>query len=152
MVIVGSSLGTSGTVTVGGVPCDNPVWLVAHGQISCTIRPGQGDNKLVVVTAGGQARYALKQSYISRCYHLTDLVLNVSLCSTAQVRVSYGPPILVAPVPTGGDAGGGQTVTLQGTNFGNQSNIEVSIGGANCAIVPGTQIHTSVRIDGVARC
>ncbi|QDK77941.1 T9SS type A sorting domain-containing protein [Spirosoma sp. KCTC 42546] len=103
MTLMGTSLGTSGTVTIGGVPAQlvSGQWL--HSQVECLIPPGQGMNlPVVLIRADGK--------------------------TTNSLNFSYTPPTITVITPASGPTTGGTTLTLMGSNFGLQA-ASVTVGG-----------------------
>jgi hypothetical protein len=61
LTVIGSSLGTVGSVSVGGKGC--PVTSHGHSQIVCTLPSGVGTQS-VVVAVSGQTRNSLPFTYL----------------------------------------------------------------------------------------
>ncbi|GHU07467.1 hypothetical protein FACS189431_2090 [Alphaproteobacteria bacterium] len=112
ITITGTNFDTTAgntTVSVGGNNC--PIQSITANQITCTTAGhSAGQVDVAVATTGG----------------------SVSLEGAFQY---LAPPSLSAISPDSGSTGGGQSVTLTGTDFDTITNSNaVTIGGANCAI------------------
>lgn len=114
LVLSGSDLGASGTVTVGGEDCPAASWT--SSSITCTLPEGVGSNAAVVVSTGG-------------------LPSNV-------LYFSYDAPSISGISPTSGSKVGGTSITISGLNFGPSGAATVTIAGAPCAVT--SSGHTSV--------
>jgi len=113
LTIAGSNLGTTGaSVTVGGYSC--PISSQTHTQIVCTAPAGQGNAVPVHVYVAGQ--------------------------SAALRFTAYQAATITSVFPSSGPAAGGNTLTLNGTNFG-QSGI-ATIAGLPCSASSWT--HTQI--------
>lgn len=107
VTVKGDSFDVSGTVTVAGNTCSDPIW--DHGEIRCTLPEGSGlDQAVVVTTAGG---------------------------STVSGTISYDPPAILSVTPSSFSAPGEQLV-VSGINFGVlTSDASISIDSAACTVV-----------------
>jgi hypothetical protein len=94
VTILGTSFGLPGaaTVSVGGAPCAVIAAQSNVTRVVCTLPPGTGAAQSVVLSAGGQ--------------------------SSNTLLFSYFPPVIDRIFPKNGDAAGGYSVTLYGSNFG----------------------------------
>ena len=117
LTIFGVSLGTSGTVQIGGASC--PVLTENHTMITCTIPPGQGINLNVVV-----------------------IVSSLSSASGYIPTYSYNPPTILSVSPLTGPTSGGITLTVNGTNFGISG--YVVVGSSTCVSSGGVVAHSLI--------
>lgn len=99
ITLTGSNFGRSGTITVGGSPCPMLSW--SHNTARCTVPAGQGTGVSVQLTTGMQS---------------DDSTLD------------YEAPVVTSITPTMGPAAGGNTLLLQGSNFGTSGTITIGIG------------------------
>ena len=117
--IVGSNLGTSGTVTVDGASCgtiDHD-----HARIRCTAPPGSGPAQPVVVDIGGQQ---------------------------ANLLVAYRAPSITAASPISGPTAGGGVLTIDGSDFGATALSRprlVELGGSPCPLLSAS--HTRITCE-----
>ena len=111
MTISGTSFGTLGSVTIGGISC--PLTGVGYSNtvIQCVLPVGQGANQTVFVTASAQL-------------------------SSPSGLFSYTAPNVTSVAPQGG-MGSNIQVTLAGTSFGNGSVSSVYISGQQCVVAAG---------------
>jgi hypothetical protein len=148
LVVTGVNFGTGPlsalfpmpSVTVGGAVC--PVAGRTHSSITCTLPPGTGSQKLVVVSFS-------------------------AVSSTELVYFSYAEPTVTAATPaTGPTSGAATTVTVDGSNFGTGvSTVRVRVGSGahvNALVLSHTQLEfalppgvgvdvtLTVDVDGVA--
>lgn len=106
VVISGSNFGTSATVVIAGTTCPVSTAASSHDSLVCS-RPADIDPTLplaVVVDVGGQ---------------------------TAEVTTAIVTPVVesYACPPSGCQTGGGDLVTIHGSNFGSvRANVTVTIG------------------------
>ena len=140
LTITGTSLGTIGTVTIGGTVSGNTIsggtacavvsGSYTHTSVRCVVAAGTGQNLPVHVESGGQI----------------DVTSPV-------VQFSYAAPSITSIAPTNGPATGDTTdspyiVTINGANFGfselavNGTSF-VTIGGAACVF----SVWTHTRIE-----
>lgn len=105
VTLVGSSLGTNGTVLFNGVPCITT--NRTHSQLQFFTPPGQGVSNAVSVTVAGQASL-----------------------NTRNFR--YDSPSIASFSPTSASTAGDTVMTLLGSNFG--TNGTVLIDGNACVI------------------
>lgn len=114
ITIGGMNFGSGSTsvqpsVSVGGYPCQQVVWVSAT-SVLCEAPEGVGGHKLVTVEVGGVSSSANPSTYFN-----------------------YDPPSVIAIEPGHGSASGGTMVTIVGTNFGaTNNNPSVTIGGRPC--------------------
>ena len=91
ITLTGQNFGATGaTVTIGGQAA--PVTAQTHTEITCTLPPGEGVNRSVVVNLAGQ--------------------------SSAAALFSYNAPFIGSITPSRGLASQPTEVTLTGSNFG----------------------------------
>jgi hypothetical protein len=96
LTLSGASLGTGGTVTIGGTPASVTSW--SHTRVLVTTPIGVGANLPVVLTRAGE---------------------------TAQSTFSYAAPSIASLAPAEASTAGGSLVTLTGTNFGTSGTVAV---------------------------
>jgi len=112
LLIEGSNLGLSGTVTVAGVACaPGGDGAHSHTRIQCNAPPGSGLAQPVVVDIGGQQ---------------------------ANLQVDYRAPAITLAAPLGGPTAWGGTLTIDGSDFGAATLARprrVEVGGVECPLV-----------------
>ena len=111
MTINGTSFGTLGAVSIGGISCPLTGAGYSNTMIQCVLPLGQGTNQTVIVTASSQQ-------------------------SNPSGLFSYNPPNVTSVGPQGG-TGSSIQVTLAGTSFGNGSNSYAYISGQLCVVATG---------------
>ncbi len=104
LTVNGLNFGTSGTVTLGGMPCTVTKWT--QTQLSVLTPAGVGTNLTLQVTVSGQIATFNQFNYVA--------------------------PVVTSLLPTHGSTAGGTSLTIQGTNFGTAG--QVIIGGVACVI------------------
>lgn len=109
LTISGTNFGLSGTVKLDYPTCSVTSW--DHGRITCTVPPGEGAHLPLVVTVSGQ--------------------------TTTNNSFSYSPPVISSVSPLTGPTGGGTTIRIRGTNFGENlsGRDRVALGGNLCPYV-----------------
>ena len=108
--VSGTSFGTTGSVTVGGVACPLTGIGYSNTAIQCILPAGQGLSQAVVVTASGQA-------------------------SSPSGSFGYSAPNVSSVVVSRGVViSGGSAVTIIGTSFGNGTSGSVLINGLPCTV------------------
>ena len=107
----GTSFGTAGAVTVGGVVCQLTGIGYSNTAVQCILPAGQGALQPVLITASGQV-------------------------NSPALAFSYLPPSISTASPQGG-TGSGVQLTLGGSSFGNGSNSAVYVAGQPCAVAVG---------------
>lgn len=119
LTIIGTNFGSSGAVVeVGGADCPiHPDGGQGHGQIFCNAPAGVGTDRLVRVSAGGQA--------------------------SNEFAVDYLPPVVSGVEPLLLGTAGSEILTIHGINFGTTAGA-VSIDGNSCQIDAGGQTHTQI--------
>ena len=128
ITITGTSFGSSGTLLIGTVPCDQagPGTSWGHTQVLCQLRAGQGTNYPISIIVSGQ----------------TNTVAN----QNAYV-FSYLPPVVSTLLPSNGPTVGGisHVITMYGANFGLLANVTFgSPTGSICTFVGLGQSHTVI--------
>ena len=111
MSIIGTSFGTQGSVTVGGISCPLTGVGYSNTMIVCVLPAGQGVNQSVVVTSSAQL-------------------------SSPSGLFSYSPPN-VTSLGSQDSTGAAVYIILSGTSFGDGSNSKVVVGGQQCAVAAG---------------
>jgi hypothetical protein len=106
IAISGSSLGTSGSVTIGGNPCVIQTGTQQHTQVICQAPQGTGGSQSVVVTVSAQS---VSSFFI------------------------YDSPAVQSISPNNGPTKGGTIVTITGSSF-DQANGTVTIAGSPCPV------------------
>ena len=118
VVIVGSSLGVEGTITIGGAVCSV---LNAndhtHNQITCQLPQGSRTTNVVSVNINGQ----------------TNSTLNYA----------YARPSISSIAPLNGPTEGGVSVILSGSSFSTSG--LVAIGGSTCSPTGGGHSHKRIE-------
>jgi len=108
----GGSSSVQPSITVGGVPCPQVVWVSAT-SVLCETPQGVGGHKAVLVDVDGAT--SVKNS---------------------NSEFQYDAPSVIAIEPGHGSAAGGTMVTVIGSNFGtSNNNPSVTIGGRPCQSV-----------------
>lgn len=120
LTLAGTNFGTTGSVTVGGAVCTVTGAGYSHTSIECLVPAGQGVGQEVVVTAASQ--------------------------SSAPQYLSYLPPSIASVSPASLGTGGGEALTVEGSNFGTGGAVYVD--GADCPVVAWG--HSTVRCEAPA--
>ncbi len=97
ITISGASLGTSGSVTVGGVNCPIVAGSWTHTQVVCTLPPGKGS---VVVQLTSASR-------------------------SATTNWAYNGPSITSITPNVGPTAGGTLITISGSSLDNSGTVTV---------------------------
>lgn len=126
LTLTGSDFGASAlarprTVTVGGVDC--PIAEADHGRITCTLPPGEGIARALLVEVDGQR--------------------------SNTPGFSYQPPLLRDLSPGAMPVQGGLDLEVVGTNLGVAPTVTVDA--LPCPLLPGGQAHQRVRCRAPAR-
>eukprot|EP00808_Paulinella_micropora_P019733 g59215.t1 len=110
--ITGTSLGTSGTVTIGGFGCQ--ITTYTHSYIDCRVPAGQGENLAVVLA----------------------LTTTPVVTSSGSVRYGYDGPTVSSTSPQYLPTKGGTDLVIFGENFGvgGDSPVTITLGGVNCPL------------------
>jgi hypothetical protein len=113
LAINGTSLGPASAplaLTVGGSPCT--VVEHSHSRAVCVVPPGVGDALALVAAVGGQVSAA---------------------AGSGAPLFAYDPPVVTAVTPNVPDGAGGETLIIQGANFGGiPAPVNITIGGLAC--------------------
>jgi len=111
LTLIGTNFGSEGslTVTVANLPCPIFPGTQNHTAVVCTVPPSAGD-QAVQITVSSQP--------------------------SDTVTFKYDNPVIAAVTPSNGPTSGGTFIVLNGTSFGQYSN--VYIGGKQCLIVSQT--------------
>ena len=112
----GTSFGSAGAVTVGGLACALTGIGYSNTAIQCILPAGQGVQQPVVITASAQV-------------------------NTPARYLSYNPPVL-NPIAQQGGTGSTLQLTVGGASLGNGSASAVYVNGQPCAVAVG-QWHQS---------
>jgi hypothetical protein len=112
----GTSLGTVGSISVGGNDCPITGLGWSHSYVQCLLPAGQGRNQSVIATVSGQTS--------------TPLYFN------------YDAPYITSITPSGGQSGVGLQITLVGTSFGTSGAEYVA--GVLCTEASGAHQHRRV--------
>ena len=111
ITIMGTSFGTLGTVSIGGIACPLTGAGYSNTLIQCVLPSGQGINQTVVVTASSQL-------------------------SNPSGFFSYNAPNLTSIGPQGG-TGSNIQINVGGTSFGNGTGSSVYLSGQPCVVAAG---------------
>lgn len=122
ITITGTSFGTSPTVTLGSQPCT--ITNSTHTSIVCTAPAGEGDAAVRVAVGSTDAIYP---------------------SNTGDVSFRYDAPVVTSINPTSGRSGGGETLTVVGTNFGLTGAVYFYIDGSYVpCVTQGVVTHTQI--------
>ena len=124
ITLSGSNFGAlqnGGSVSIGGLACSNYVW--SDIQVTCTVPASTAGERTFTLTTGN----GFSSNGISYTY--------------------YDVPNITGISPSDGPISGGNTVTIQGTNFGaNQNAGSVTIGGNLCTNFSWTDTEVSCTV------
>jgi hypothetical protein len=127
-----------------GVPVGGTVTLASHSRLSFTSPAGQGAPAQLTLVVGGQATGWLAGLEVPT--RMTLPYLRPRISSVSLVRGNGTEAVMDCSLadqdgrPVGGSAGAlarVATLLLQGSNFGNGSDVNVSVRSAACEVVPG---------------
>jgi hypothetical protein len=119
ITLTGSNFGQTATVTVGGVSC--PAVSQTSSEFICTLPPGVGINKPVVMDVVGQV--------------------------SNTIQFSYSPPTLVSVSPSSAPSIGGSTITVTGVSLGKQADGgTVTFGSGTCIVQAWSDTQVTCRI------
>ncbi|KAJ1470608.1 IPT/TIG domain-containing protein, partial [Baffinella frigidus] len=108
----GGSSSVQPTISLGGAPCPQVVWVSAT-SVLCETPEGVGAHKAILVDVDGKTSV-----------------------KNANSQFLYDAPTVIAIEPGHGSAAGGTMVTIIGSNFGeSNNNPSVTIGGRPCQSV-----------------
>ena len=111
VTIIGSNFGATNnnpSVTIGGRPCQNVVWL-SNSKLQCLTPAGIGIGDVRV------------------------FILDESSPENFGTIFEFDAPLITRLVPDHGPGTGGITLTVHGTNFGTlDSKPQIKVGGSNC--------------------
>lgn len=123
VTLVGANFGTGSATqaTIDGQACLPSGAGVSHTQVQCLLPAGEGRNRALIVTVGGQ--------------------------SGPAVSYNYGAPRVETVQGSGGPTQGGNLVTITGRNFGfGGAGFTAAIDGVPCVVgASGSVTHTEVR-------
>jgi IPT/TIG domain/Tyrosine-protein kinase ephrin type A/B receptor-like len=120
LTIAGTNLGTSGSVTIGGVSCTVLGGGHTHTQIKCTQPAGVGTGLVVALSVSGQN-------------------------SDNTLSFSYDAPVINGISPTHTPSEGGSFITVTGVNFGSgTSGGVISFGAQTCSYLAVNYGHSQI--------
>ena len=122
LVVTGTDLGFSATVTVNGQACTSPV-VVPHTQVTCQLPAGEGFSVPVFAQVVSQISPRFNFNY-------------------SRPAITGIPAIQPASADT---SGGGVVLTINGTNFGTGISGTVTIGSFACVPISNGWTHSLIR-------
>ena len=123
LVISGTNFGNNASliaVTIDGNAASSVTLKSSNDTLECIIPPGTGTNKALIVSVASQ--------------------------SSLSETFSYNPPTIGGLDYTNASTSGGDTLTINGTNFGNYpSRVLITVGGKMAPLVSGSLTYTSLK-------
>lgn len=147
-----ASFGTSGSVTIGTLPCPQ-VGPWDQTSITCSLPANAGRNQVVRVTVASQVKcLSLVNAHVCTCaarthQHRTQHpspARSHTQVSTAAINFNYDAPEITDISPLTGPTGGGSLITITGINFGPSLAIATTVRIGTYTFAPLTQANTQI--------